>query len=75
MSMKQLWKSTIIIWSPLDPAEIELSHLAREAESGDAYCAASKSVLVTEPGKDPDWDGTDFFYCPSDDEDEEDINK
>jgi hypothetical protein len=32
------YKSTIVIYSEFDPAEVELSALAREAETGDAIC-------------------------------------
>ena len=61
---KGLYKTTIIVWSRYDPsaAEMELVDLARDATDGEAYCPVLRpSVLVAEPAKDPDWDGTDFF--------------
>lgn len=56
-----LFKTEIVIWSEYPGTNVELSHLAREAESGDAYCSVFRSVLVPVPGADPDWDGTEFF--------------
>jgi len=32
----EVWKSTIIIYSPFNPKELELSELARDAESGES---------------------------------------
>ena len=58
---KPLYKTTIVIWSEFDPATVELSHLAREAESGETYCSKSRSTLVKNPTKDKEWDGTEFF--------------
>lgn len=52
-----LFKTTIVIWSPYRGDAVELSRLAEEAESGDAYCSA----LVPDPCLDEDWDGTEFF--------------
>jgi hypothetical protein len=65
----KLYKSTVVIWTTYDPAELELTELARQAENGDASCSSMKCVLVADPEMDPDWDGTDFF----DIEDDEDI--
>lgn len=56
-----LYKSTIVIWSEFAPAKLELSALAREAETGEAYCAKREAVLVEDPSGDADWDGTEFF--------------
>jgi hypothetical protein len=61
MATGALYKSTIVIWSEYDGTSVELSTLAREAETGDAYCSASRSELVQEPSADADWDGTEFF--------------
>jgi hypothetical protein len=60
-TIPKLYKSTIVIWSEFDPRNMELSHLAREAESGEAYCSKSVAVLVKKPATDPDWDNTEFF--------------
>ncbi len=59
--MRPLYKTTIVIWSEAGGDAVELSTLAREAETGDAYCSRSQSVRVEDPAKDPDWDGTEFF--------------
>lgn len=65
--MKPLYKTTIVIWSEDDPTnKMELSELAREAESGDAYCSNMHSVRVTDPEVDLDWDGTEFFGIAED---------
>jgi hypothetical protein len=56
-----LFKTRVVIWSEKDPVKMELSELAREAESGDAYCSGLRSERVADPERDPDWDGTDFF--------------
>lgn len=58
---RPLYKSVIVIWSEYDPSYTELEDLARDAVSGDSYCATSKSVRVENPEADPDWDGTEFF--------------
>ena len=57
----KLYKTSIIIWSEYDPAELELTDLAHRAETGDAYCSTMGCALISEPEKDPTWDGTDFF--------------
>jgi hypothetical protein len=71
--VKQLFKSTIIIWTEYDPSalEVELTDLAHQSESGDAYCSTMDCVLVTEPEKDAAWDGTDFFDIWDEEEDTE----
>lgn len=58
---KSLYKSVIIIWSDTNPNKMELSDLARDAESGDSYCSQMKTSLIKDPVNDPDWDGTEFF--------------
>lgn len=65
---KNLYKTVIVIWSESNGANMELSTLAREAESGDAYCSRSKTTMVEDPTKDKDWDGTEFFGVEDDDE-------
>jgi hypothetical protein len=71
--LKPLYKSTIIIWSEYDPSalDFELSELAHEAETGDAYCSSMTCSRVAEPEKHPAWDGTEFFD-EEDDEDDDD---
>ncbi len=60
----RLYKTTIVIWSEFDPNKHELSVLAREAESGGAYCSRFCAEVVKNAEKDPDWDGTEFFDDP-----------
>lgn len=57
----KLYKSTIVIWSEFNPVTMELSDLAREAETGEAYCSRMEAQVIREPTSDPDWDGTEFF--------------
>jgi hypothetical protein len=59
----KLFKTTIVIWREYDPSELdlELSTLAQQAENGDAYCSSMTCALITEPEKDSNWDGTEFF--------------
>lgn len=63
---RKLHKSIIVIWSEFDPAGVELSHLAREAESGEAYCSEFRPALVKDPEKDPAFvEGMyEFFQIP-----------
>lgn len=66
--MKPLYKTTIVIWSEQNPREIELEDLAREATSGDCYCSSSEVKYIVDPPSDPDWDSTEFFDEPGDEE-------
>jgi len=59
--MRALHKTTIVIWSEYNATETELEDLARDATSGDSYCAQYKCERVEDPEKDPTWDGTEFF--------------
>jgi hypothetical protein len=62
----KLYKTAITIWSKYDPAELELTDLAHRAKTGDAYCSRTTCVLIAEPERDPDWDGTGFFDVEGD---------
>lgn len=66
--MRALYKTTLVIWSDYNPETMQLWDLVREAEVGDAYCAASRVVRVDDPGNDLDWDGTEFFMDEDDTE-------
>lgn len=55
---KQLYKTTIVIWTEYDPNNCEIDDLAREATSGDAFCSLQQTMLVTDPSEFPD---TEFF--------------
>jgi len=58
---KMLYKTTIVIWTDLDPSTTSLEDLGRDATSGDSYCSKQETVLVKDETSDPDWDGTEFF--------------
>jgi hypothetical protein len=64
----RLHKTTIVIWTDYNPEHLELSDLALAADRGDAYCSRMKAEDV-ETETDPDWDGSEFFANPDDDED------
>jgi hypothetical protein len=69
--LRGLWKTTAVFFSDYDPARTPIGALARDAEDGDSYCPAAKTVYVPNPLTDPDWDGTGFFG-PHEDADEDD---
>jgi hypothetical protein len=58
---KNLYKTTIVIWSEFDASEVEIDYLGEQAISGEAHCAHANTVFVEKPEIDPDWDGTEFF--------------
>jgi hypothetical protein len=64
---KDLYKTTVVIWSEFDPGGMELYDIARDAVDGDSYCSVQKLEIVADPESDPDWDGTEFFNLPGDD--------
>ncbi len=51
---RTFWRSTIVIWSDTNPSRLELSELARDAESGDSICTYNR---ITSHGIDT-WDPT-----------------
>jgi|GEM_PF-2686516 len=55
---KKLYQTTITIWTESPTDSWTLSDLAREAETGEAYCDSVKCVELTEKEKFPD---TEFF--------------
>jgi hypothetical protein len=64
MKTPSLYKTVVVIWSEEHPeeAQMELSDLAEEAETGSsAYCSKQVTTRVEDPTADPDWDGTEFF--------------
>lgn len=63
-----LYKTVIVIWSPYDGQETTLSELARDAETGSACCSVQRSVLVSDPVRDPDWEPYIRYTAPSSDE-------
>jgi len=54
----KLYRTTIVIWSDFDPRDLEISYLARDAESGDSFCETLATVEVTDPTQFPE---TEFF--------------
>jgi hypothetical protein len=70
--MRRLFKTTIVIWTEYDPTLlVEIDELARDAMEGESYCSSSESVLVEDPEKDTDWDGTEFFGVADEQENEQ----
>jgi hypothetical protein len=67
----KLYKTTLVIWSEWDGMAVTPDRLGWEAMNGDAYCSDISSQLVENPEDDPDWDGTEFFIDPWDEEEEE----
>ena len=61
-----LYKTTIVVWSDEDPQGLEIDELCREAVSGSSYCSKHSTSIITNPGSDPDWDGTEFFGIDDD---------
>ena len=53
-----LYRTTLVIWTAFDPSGMENTDLARESDSGDAFCASRETTPVTNPVEFPD---TDFF--------------
>lgn len=53
---KQLWRTTIVIWSDYDPeqAKMEIEDLAHEATAGECHCDKQETELVTDPAQFPD---------------------
>lgn len=66
---RPLYKTTIVIWSDFDPDSVDIADLSRDATSGESYCSKKSSELIADPKSDADWDGTEFFDTPFDDED------
>lgn len=70
--MKPLFKTTIVIWSDFDPSHCDIECMAHEATQGEAYCSASHVERVEDPSKDKDWDNTEFFDSPDDEDNYDD---
>lgn len=66
---KPLFKTTVVIWSEYNPEfRVSLADLARDADTGESYCASMTTEEIAEPEKDPAWDGTEFFGVSDDEE-------
>lgn len=55
---RNLWRTTIEIWTDYDPSHMEISDLAQEATTGDAYCTHQIVERIADPDKFPE---TEFF--------------
>jgi hypothetical protein len=66
----KLYKTIITVWSNFNPStsQIEVYDLVRDAIDGESYCSGIRTILVPDPEYDPDWDGTEFFTSPNEDE-------
>lgn len=60
----KLWKSTITIYSPYNPDTLELSAIARDAETGESYCSEQHNDVV-EPDELPEG-AREFFRIEED---------
>lgn len=69
MAPRQLWKTTIIIWSKWDPSTTPVSTLAKEGEDGGAYISKAHSELVSNPYDQEDGPSESFFVEMGNDED------
>lgn len=70
----KLWKTTLVVWSSIDPEGSESSDLIREAEEGsNALITRDETVLVEKPQDDPDFDEklVEFFDADADEDDDE----
>lgn len=61
---KPLYKTTIVIWSTYDTANIAFDDLVNAARNGDGYCSKQESICVFEPENDPDFTETKLFDEP-----------
>lgn len=61
---RRIWKSTIVIYSPYNPKDLELSSLARRAEEGDCFCPLNEAVVI-DPSLEPDFP-FEFFQVEDD---------
>lgn len=68
MSPKNLYKTTLTIWTDYNPETCNLEDLGREADGGAALCSRCEMVLVPKPLEDKDFPNTDFFLDKSSDE-------
>jgi hypothetical protein len=55
---KELYKTTMVIWTDYDPGEMDIDVLARESINGDGFCSHMGTELVTDKSLYPD---TEFF--------------
>ena len=68
--MKGLYKTTIVIWSDFNPERFELNELAQKACTGNCYCSKQEIDYINDSANDVDWDGTEFFHSPDDDDED-----
>jgi hypothetical protein len=61
MSVKNLYKTTIVIWTGYDLEGLTEEDLGHEADQGAAFCSKRSSRLIEDPVEDTDWVDTDFF--------------
>lgn len=56
-----LWKTTIIIWSPFDPQEVDTTDLVRDADTGESYQSFTGHEFIHDPWSDPHAPSQEFF--------------
>jgi hypothetical protein len=61
--VKQLYKTTAVIWTESDPSKgnFSLMDLPILAEHEYVWCSSMKTVRVDDPSKDREWNDTDFW--------------
>jgi hypothetical protein len=61
--VKPLYKTTAVIWTESDPSRgnFSLMDLPILAEHEYVWCSSLKSVHVTDPSKDREWNDRDFW--------------
>ena len=47
--MKGLWRTTIHIWTDVDPQKVSVRRLAEEADDGDAICTHKEAEYFESP--------------------------
>lgn len=67
---KPLWKTTIVVWSPYDPedSEVSLEDLGRDAMSGESVCSRLETIMVDDPESDPEFKCHEFFDMPGEED-------
>lgn len=68
---RKMWKTTIVIWSDVDPGGAGIEEIASEATSGGYYCSRQRTQMVEDFTADPDWDDTEFFNLEAQESDDE----
>jgi hypothetical protein len=69
---KTLYKTTIVVWSTYRPDNLNLVEIGECAIDGDIYCSTQLCYETESYEDNIEWDGTDFFKRPSNNDDDDD---